>query len=111
LTHAYTITAAGGAVPQTLELTTPPVGQDYVATVTGQGEPNEKETNPMLCKLLFNATVEQEITETQVVKGIDTPITLQGAGLLSVGKIKVECTGKGSIKNLRLTAITAASVE
>ena len=82
-----------------------------MAIVTGQGEPYEKEANPMLCKLLFGTTVEQEISEAQVVKGILTPITLQGAGPLSGGKIKLECTGKGSIKNIRLTAVIVGSVE
>jgi len=64
-----------------------------------------------VCKLSFGATLEQEISEAQRVNKILMPITLQGAGALSSGKIKLECTGRGAIKNLRLTALAVGTVE
>jgi hypothetical protein len=127
--HAYNATdktEKSDWLPRTLTLATAPVGQTYVvqATLDGIIEEGASPTwdaktrgnnssgggPAVTCTLSFGSVTAQTIT-LQPSNGGTFPISLQGAGMLAGGNIKLVCSGRYTrTSNLSLNAYVVSAL-
>ena len=108
--HAYSTTGNGGGTPQTLTLTAP-TGQNYVAIANAQGTVSGI-SRPLVCTLSFGPAAKQRIAIAANIESEE--MSLQGAGALTSGTIKLSCSsgsgGKASVSNMSLIAYVVSGI-
>jgi hypothetical protein len=107
--HAYSATGNGGKGSQTLALTAP-TDQSYVAMANAEGN-TWSFPHPLACTLSFGSVIKQSVSLPY--NYAPTQISLQGAGALTNGNIKLNCSSgdrKDSVSNMSLIAYVVSAV-